>query len=339
MKRFALALVVSLSLVTDASAAKTIVDEAGPARSCDKSIPEITKGYGVNGPYRALRQLVKHPSYSEDVQVFLPNGKSGRSPVMFFVHGYGPNASGAYYDLINHVVSRGTIVVFASYPDESVTMTNRYNIIWNGIVRSTEVYANQMDLTRVAVVGHSFGGGAVPTIAYRTFAERGWGSAGGLAYSLAPWYTHELTAAQWASIPKHIAFATQVYDQDSTNDHRMAIHQFHTTPGQFHLYSVVHTLQAGDCLMSAVHSLPGRTGSLRIKQYGLFRPLDALTDIAFTSGAKPTEVINKLSEEMKANAAYQPLELFALAETAIPQSSFGFPWTSPANPAAGVGRK
>ncbi len=338
MSRFAsrkLALA-SIALFALASAPAFAADENGPARSCDANIPDITSGYGANGSYRSTRQYVKHPSYNEDVEVFLPSGKTDRSPVMFFIHAYGPNVSGAYYDLIRHVVSRGTIVVFASYPDDNTTMKDRYNIMWSGIVRATEVYANQMDLTRVAVVGHSIGGGAVPTIAYHTFTERGWGSAGGLAYSLAPWYTNELTDAQWSSIPKHIVFATQVYDQDTVNDHRMAINQYNVTPGQIHLYSVVHTLAAGDCLMNATHYLPGQgvSNSLRIKQYGLFRPLDALTDMVFYPGATSAAALQTLSEQLRTSTGYQPLELFAPATTNLPQTNFEYPWDSAINPAA-----
>lgn len=333
MKRFSFALLVSLSLVTNASAAKSIAGDLGPDASCDKAIPAITQGYGVDGPFKPIRKTIKQSDFPDPIEVFLPDGKTDRTPVMFFSHGYGPNVSAAYKQFIDHAVSRGIIVVFAPYPMDG-TMTNRYNILWNGFVRATETYATQMDLSRLAVVGHSFGGGAVPTIAYRAFKEKGWGKNGGLAFSLAPWYTQELTTQQWSQIPSHILFATQVYDRDVMNDHRMAIHQYATTPGRTHLYFKVNTLKAGDCEMTAVHALPGRTPSLRIKQYGLFRPFDALTDAVFKSGPVAISAVENLSKQLSAGKGYQPLQLLVKPSPTTPQSAYEFPWSSPLNPAA-----
>lgn len=336
MKTLARMVPSALGLMAAVLLSGTSATAAGyPERSCDKNIPPITSGYGVDGAYGMVRQTVPHPTYRDDIQVFLPAGKTGRSPVMFFIHGYGPDISGAYADFIRHTVSRGAIVVFAPYPMAG-TMSNRYTVLWNGLVRATEVYANQMDLSHLAVVGHSFGGGAVPTIAYRSFAEKNWGTAGALAFSLAPWYTHELTNAQWASMPGRVVFATQVYDQDIMNDHRMAIHQFSITPGRTHLYMMVHSLPAGNCVMTAGHMLPVSrlVESVRIKQYAVYRPLDALTDIVF-SGADSTTALKELGDQLQRTPGYQPLDLYAPLVTNIPQSNYNFPWDGRMNPDAG----
>ncbi len=54
-------------------------------------------------------------------------------------------------------------------------------------------------------------------------AKNNWGENRRLLFSLATWYSYELTQAQLQSFPSNTKLIMQVYDDDNVNDHRMAI--------------------------------------------------------------------------------------------------------------------
>lgn len=143
---------------------------------CDIYIPPITTGYGADGSYSIDIRSVGGETQGT---VFLPKGVATPSPVIFLAHGYGPNKCESYLPLIDHMVSRGYIVVFGTFPMFRATIDQRYADLWNGFDAAVRQFGPRMDLTRIGVVGHSFGGGATPALLEKAMA-RGWGGRGHL---------------------------------------------------------------------------------------------------------------------------------------------------------------
>lgn len=277
--------------------------------------------------FRALKKTTIKLSNSDDpVEVFFPTStKNGdKSPVIFFSHGYGPNMSVGYADLITSMVGQGYIVVFGVYPMNG-TMQNRYNVLWNGFEKAAGTYKGNMDLSRVGFVGHSFGGGANPYMAYQGFVVRHWGEKGGFMMELAPWYSYYMTNKNLASIPSHIIHASQVYSDDDMNDHQMAIDLYNhmTTERNFFLRVEGQKLSTG-CYAEAGHFVPGTRPNLTLQKYGFLNPLSAVASAAFSGGG-----LNMESAAEQSNGFLENVERPSPSHS---QDFYRFKWSAESNP-------
>jgi hypothetical protein len=338
MKRYAsMAGVALLSVLfwSDASAGlfsnRSQQQESTATAACDPQIPAITSGYGADGSYQADIESVDNPSFREPVQVFFPQGATGKRPVIFFSHGYGPGDWHVYKDLIQHMVSVGEVVVFSGYPMIRASNDDRYDDLWQGFKAAAGKYADRMDLTRVGFVGHSFGGGATPAMAYRGLVQQGWGKQGAFLMELAPWYAFQITDAEMQQYPAGTLQMVEVYDEDDTNDHRMGIDLYKSTKLAANYYVMVHSGVVAGCGLTADHSTPGRNPSLRQKQYAVFRPFDALADAAFSGSVVARQALTAWNT---AGSTYQPLSLVASPTPDQPESYYKNPWSDPKNPRA-----
>ncbi len=307
---------------------------AGPALAqtgCDGSTLPKGPYSGTDGPYAMANAIYADPAYSaEPVQVFLPAGAPGKRPVIFFAHGYGPGLWQVYGDLITHLVSIGYAVVYAPYPTTGATTPQRYEALWAGFLAAAQANG-ALDLTRVGFVGHSFGGGAVPYLAYRGLVEQGWGRSGAFMMLLAPWYSYETPDALLQALPASLIRGEQIYDQDSTNDHRMAIDlDQHLPVGTYFLLG--HSSTLNGCTMIADHSTPGRNPSLLLKRLVVFRPLDAMAGLAFEHSAAAERALLLMT---KPDGGDQPLSRLTAPQPDQPQSYYQNPWDDPLNPRQG----
>lgn len=334
MRRFP-SLIAVVTLLVVPLAAYAFTRNSGASAECDQYVTPITKGYGANGPYEVEQLTLPQKDYSSDVEIFLPKGVTGKVPVIFFSHAYGPNMTSPVEKLYTHIVSRGMIFVFAPYPMMSAPMDDRYNKLWNGFALAAEQLGDRMDLTRVGFVGHSFGGGATPTMAYRGIVQNGWGSRGAFMMSLAPWYTYGITNEQLAQFPKHVLNFVQVYDKDTINDHRMAIDIYNHIRTPVNLFTISRTETISGCELTTDHSVPGRSESIAVKQYVLFRPLDALTEAAFNAGSPTGRTALQTLMQRSKDSNYQPLEFQRNPQPIQPESFYTFKWSSEKNERAG----
>lgn len=301
------------------------VDAAEPA-SC--AAHPITSGYGADGPYKIETKTLANPGDASDAMtIYLPQGAPGPRPVIFFGHGFGPGRTETYADIIRHMVSRGHIVVFSTYPMRGVTVDQRYDSLWQGFETAAMRLSSQMDLTRVAFVGHSFGASAVPAMAYKGLVEKGWGKNGAFLMELAPWYSYQITNAKFAALPVKAVQFIEVYDNDEVNDHRMAIDLYNTsrTPDRF--YFLVQSNAA--CSFTANHATPGTNSSTLQKQYAVSRPFDALADWVFSGDTAARAALDKMGDP---TPGYQPLRRLDPPEPDHPEGFYRMPWTNPKNP-------
>lgn len=296
-----------------------------PTQVCEADLPPAV-GYGAAGDKATSVVTVELPGSRDPIEVFFPTGTKETYPVIFFSHGYGPNMSRFYRRSIDHMVSRGLIVVFGAYPMRG-SMPDRYDTLWSGFERAAAAQGEKMDLTRVGFVGHSFGGGANPTMAYRGFVTKGWGTKGGFIMSLAPWYTYFMKDAQLAQIPAHVLHAVQVYDEDTMNDHRMAIDMYASMHVTTKLYLTVHSQTVGACRLSANHMLPGRRSAKALLEYGYFRPLDILVDASFGGNAAALAAIDRSPVP-----TFSPLTVDRDPRPIQPEAYYKFKWSGRMNP-------
>lgn len=297
-----------------------------PQQTCEVSFAAPAAGYGANGPFRSEKAELEIPGFKDKASIYFPRGAKGKSPVIFLSHGYGPNVAFAYETTITHLVSRGMIVVFGVFPMGG-QMENRYNILWSGYELAAAKYADRMDLTRVGFVGHSFGGGANPTMAYQGIVGKGWGSKGAFLMELAPWYTYYLTDAQMREFPPHVIHAVQVYDRDTLNDHRMSVDLYKSMPLAANFYLSVATLTVEGCELQSMHGVPGHKGAAAVKYYGMLRPMDMLADAAFNGN---TAALAKLG--MSSKRDYAPVSVIKDPAPANSEEFYAFQWSGKMNP-------
>lgn len=302
---------------------------AAAAEACANVLPPLQDTYGADGPHALQQASVANPAFPRrEVQVFLPQGLVGKAPVIFLAHGYGPGRWSFYGDLIRHWSSRGYAVVFSSYPLLLASHAQRYDSLWQGDLAAARQFAERLDLSRVGFVGHSYGGGAVPALAYRGIIEQGWGTRGAFLVELAPWYVLQTTPSQWQQWPTQVLQLLEVYSDDTINDPRMAIDLYAHSGIKRQWYFEVLGGQAG-CGDSADHSTPARSQALRLKQYAVFAPLDALAAAAFEGDPAALSALTQMGQR-------RPLQRQTAPRPARPESAYRFAWHSADNPRLSV---
>ncbi|MGL5083581.1 MAG: alpha/beta hydrolase family protein [Microcoleaceae cyanobacterium] len=260
------------------------------AQDCTTMIPPIPSGYGSFGPYTATQTTFESPLWKlNQVHVYFPQEATAPVPVVFFAHAYGAIYPKFYGALIQHIVSQGYAVVFSPYQGRGADHSTRYQMLWAGFEAAVQKYPDRLDLNRVGFMGHSYGGGAVPAMAYRALVERGWGTQGSFLFIMAPYYSFEIQPEQLQRLPAQTKLLMQVYEEEQINDHRIAIALFN----QFNLaasekdYVVVRSDQNADCTLIANHETPASSGlwtTLEVNgldYYGVYRLFDALADYTF----------------------------------------------------------
>jgi hypothetical protein len=304
----------------------------GTAALCDGSTLPNGPYSGADGPYRMRMVPVPDPGYpGQDLLLFQPVGAGGRRPVIFFAHGFGPNRWQTYVDLISHLVSLGYVLVYAPYPTDGTDNIGRYTSLWAGFVAGAQAAGADIDLTRVGFLGHSFGGGAVPFLAYQGLVGQGWGRNGAFMMLLTPWYSEETGDALLQGLPARLIRAEQIYDADVTNDHRMAIDiDQHLASAGAKYFFLGKSGDLDGCTLTADHSVPGSNPSLLLKRLALFRPLDAIASLAFDHSSAAAAALAQMGDTVI--DGYQPIAAETAPVPDAPQSNYQWPWDSPSNP-------
>jgi hypothetical protein len=263
---------------------------------CDDAVSPIESGFGAPGPHEIARREVPNPAWGgRPVTVHRPDeghatssreptedALGARWPVVFFAHGLGATQPLHYQQWIDHMTSRGFAVVYAPYPTAAVTHERRYQVLWEGFEAGLRALGPSADASRVGFVGHSYGGGAIPSLAHRGLVERGWGSAGAFVVVMAPWYVLAVEPAKLAELPSHTRLLVQVYDRERINDHQIAIDLFEAValPSAQKLFVTLRSDERDGCELRAGHTTPatdGIRGRLdALDHHGVFRLVDAV---------------------------------------------------------------
>lgn len=306
---------------------------------------------GGHGPYTVTTETIPSPGWpGQVVSIFLPQNAPGRRPVWFFAHGFAGTNPAFYSELINHLASHGAIVIFSPYPAD-LRPANDYPIIFDGFTAAVDRLAERIDLHRVGFLGHSFGGGAVPSLALRGLRERGWGADGMALCLLAPWYLHSVSDADLASFPAGTQAIVQVYEDDTINDHRMAIDLFThlKLPADDKAYLLVRSDRIDGYNYPADHNVPTGAGNPRgglfnaTDSWAVFRLAQALADSVWRNDPAARAVVlgHESTSELPMGATANGRALRPMIESRapvplFPSTRYVQKWDSPLNPRRNV---
>lgn len=127
----------------------------------------------------------------------------------------------------------------------------------------------------------------------KVLLKRAGGANGRFIFAMAQWYSFHITQAQLESFPANIKLITQVYDDDVTNDHRMAIDMFKniSIAASEKDFILIRKSTLPTYTYIADHVLPNTKDAYDAYDYfGIYRLLDALIDYSFNNNAAGKKV-------------------------------------------------
>ena len=303
-----------------------IVEPVNVDDDLDGPISRPTSDYGADGSYSVAKVTFASPLYSgKNVEIFYPQGITYPKPTIFYSHPFGGEESQYNIGLYEFIAKKGYVVVFAPYPTTGVTVDERYNTLWESFKKAATDYPDIIDKTKVGFMGHSFGGGASFGLAYKGFVEEGWGTNGRFIFAMAQWYSFQITQAQLESFPANTKLITQVYDDDVTNDHRMAIDMFKNIniAASEKDFILIRKSALPTYTYIADHVLPNTKDAYdAYDYYGIYRLLDALIDYSFNNNAAGKKVaLGNGSAEQVTMPSYegQTLAPLEVTDNPVPQ--------------------
>ena len=334
----AVLLVVACSKKSTEDAVSADDDLAGP-------ISRPASGYGADGSFTVAKISFNSPVYTgKKVEVFYPKEAITARPTVFYSHPFGGEESEYNIGLFEFIAKKGYVVVFAPYPTNGVTVDERYNTLWQSFRKAATDYPNLIDKTKIGFMGHSFGAGASFALAYKGFVEEGWGANARFLFTMAQWYSYQITPTQLASFPANTKFISQVYDDDVTNDHRLAMDMFKNIniSASEKDFILVKKSVLPTYTYTAEHNLPNtRSAYDAYDYYVVYRLLDALMDYSFNGNeaAKNTALGNGSAAQVTM-PGYRGQLLTPLVVTdnpvpVYPQSRYLFSCGSVDNPRSG----
>ncbi len=300
-------------------------------------IPKPTSGYGSDGSYSVATQSFANPNFSgHDIVIYYPSGITSPVPTIFYSHAFGGNAPNNISGFLNFVAKKGYAVVFVPYQTTGVTIQDRYSNLLSGFTKAAHDYPNIIDTTKVGFVGHSFGGGASFANAYHCFTTLKWGQSGRFIFAMAQWYSYNISQAELQSFPNSVKLLTIVYEDDVTNDHRMANDIFNTIniPASEKDYLRVKSDTISGYIYTADHIVPNNSVFNALDYYAYYRLFDAMCDYVFNGNAAGKDVA---LGNGSANQISMPGGLHNLIHSEAPtfanaESSYQFPCSSSDNP-------
>lgn len=312
------------------------IEEAGSELAGPISRP--SSGYGADGSYTVAEIEFSNVEYpGTKVSVFYPEGTTSPKPTIFYSHPYGGENKEYNIGLFNFIAKKGYVVVFVPYATNDESVDHRYLTLWKGFTNAAVSCPQIIDTTRVGFMGHSFGGGASIGLAYKAFTEREWGQNGRLLFTMAPWYSYQITQEQLQNFPSDTKFISQVYDEDVVNDHRMAIDIYKniSIPDSEKDFYYFKSSTVAGYKYNTDHSLPNtRTAFDAYDYYGIYRLLDALMDYTFNNNQAAKNVaLGNGSPEQTTMPGYNgqwmvPLEVTDNPAPRYNQGRYAFQWSN-----------
>lgn len=301
-------------------------------------IPKPSSGYGADGSNTVAVERYANPNYpTEDIRIYYPSGISSPVPTIFYSHGFGGYDPLNITGLLNFVAKKGYAIVFVPYQTNGVTSQQRYTNLLNGFMKSARDFPNIIDTTKVGFMGHSFGGGASFANSHHCFTKLNWGSSARFIFASAQWYSLNISQAELLSFPNDVKLITMVYENDITNDHRMANDIFRTIniPASEKDYLLVKSDTIGNYTYDAIHGVPNTLSSFdALDYYALYRHLDALCDYTFNGSVAGKDVA---LGNGSANQIFMPTGMRKLVHSdnptyAIIDTSYTYPCDANQNP-------
>lgn len=310
-------------------------------------IQRPASGYGSDGSYQVAEVDIPNPEYSgTQISIFYPKGISSPRPTVFFSHPYGGEDKEYNIGLYNFIAKKGFVVVFVPYRTVDISIDHRYETLWKGFTTAAASYPNIIDTKKVGFMGHSFGGGASIDLAYKAFTELLWGENGRFIFTMAPWYAFnwastETTQYQLQHFPANTKMISEVYDDDVTNDHRMAIDIYKNIliPNSEKDFIYFRSSTIAGYTYLTDHVMPtSRKAYDALDYYGVYRLLDAMMDYSWNGNLAAKDVaLGNGSAAQVTMPGYNgqtmpPLEVTDSPAPKYAQGRYQFPCGSSTNP-------
>lgn len=308
------------------------------AQYSDPNYSRPQSGYGSDGTHTVGIISFPNPAFPDkNIEIYHPADITTKVPTIFYSHAYGGNISQNIIGLLRFVAMKGYAIVFVPYQTVGVTVSDRYTNLLQGFQKAARNYASIIDTTRVGFVGHSFGGGASFGNALVCFKNYHWGLNGRFIYSLAPWYAFNITQSDLENFPENTQLLTEIFDDDTTNDHRMAIDIFNniSIPASEKDFLLLKSDTVNGHVYAADHVVPNTAAAYDVfDYYAYYRLLDALCDYTFNGSAAGKELALGNGGATQVN---MPTGLKKLIETdhpqpVYPESKYEFPCSDSQNP-------
>lgn len=255
-------------------------------------VDSISSGYGAYGSDSVAVVSIPNDYWANyDIKVYYPQNLTSPAPTIYYAHGFGSYEVALQEEMLQHMASRGYAVVFVPY-QASFDFSGHYLSLYSGFIKASRALPAVIDTTQVGFYGHSFGAGAAPVIAYSLFMDNNWGTNGKFMYLSAPWYSIGLTDTMLYTFPTDCNLLTVLYDDDTSNDHRMAMDIFK---------NIAIDTDDKDCITvfsdtisgyayATNHAMPESSQYDALDFYATFRLIDALADYSFTGNATAKDI-------------------------------------------------
>jgi len=228
---------------------------------------------GNDGGCGSVRREVYNPAQWElPTFVFEPTGCPGRHPVIFFGHGYLASFTEGYTQFVDHLVSRGFVVIYPGY-QTAFDPPQQYRAEDGGFVAGVaSIPADQVDLDRIGFVGHSFGAGMIPRM-MQLASARAWGTEAMWAVQLSPAWEYEVGDGPIV-MPANARVLAVSYEHDVFVDTQVATEGLAamTIPAAQKRQLVIHG-EGSDHLLPLTLPVPGSVD--RYDRWATWRPIDA----------------------------------------------------------------
>lgn len=146
-------------------------------------------------------------------------------PCVIFCHAFAEDYQ-SYQELITHCVNKGTALIYAPARRVSFTRNKIRNYDFGMKTISDAIRSfNLIDTSRVMIIGHGFGAGAVPSL-MKGLREKGWGNRGAAMYLMSPWYLYSINEREMSSYPDSVSMIVEVFQNDNYNDPMIAADLF-----------------------------------------------------------------------------------------------------------------
>ena len=303
----------------------------------DPNVGKPTSGYGSDGTYTVATESFNNANFNgEDIVIFHPQEITTPVPTIFYSHGYGGNNPLYIKGLTDFVAKKGYALVFVPYQTTGVSVPARYENLLEGFRKAARDYPQIIDTTRAAFMGHSFGGGASFGNSYKCFTENNWGSNGRFIYVSAQWYSYNITQNQLQNFPSDVKLITEIYQSDSTNDHRLAADIFRniSIANSEKDFLMLQRDTVGGYIYPADHNTPNTVIALNAHDYyGIYRLLDALADYTWNGNPAAKDVClgNGSTAQVTLPAGLKPMIQTDVPHITRPMNSYQFPCDSSIN--------
>ena len=256
-----------------------------------------TTGYGSNGPCTVPSTPVSGAGAAsgQSISIYYPGGfgfpsvtggtcNDNHRPVVAVVHGLGASSTILYAGLINHLVSTGNVVIFATYntTDTSLAASAQDELT---ALQTSVTDLTSGDMTRFGIIGHSEGGGSTAYIAEHV-AALSWGTTSFWVYALNPWYLDGVGTGS-ITFPANTRLIVENGDDDSFVDNRIGMDYFNSVwlPATQKVHVDLITQTVGSVTLDAQHTMPNSVIAPddAMKYYGMYRNADVLENCSLTN--------------------------------------------------------